>query len=60
MGLKQKNVGIIGCGMIGHKRAMSLDEGSQVSVCCDIQLSKAKQLGVKTLNEKEFMELIGE
>jgi predicted dehydrogenase len=44
MGLKQKNVGIIGCGMIGHKRSISLDEGSQVSVCCDIQLSKAKQL----------------
>ena len=44
MGLKRKGVGIIGCGLIGRKRAISLDERSKVNVCCDIQLSQAKQL----------------
>ena len=44
MGLKKRNVGIIGCGLIGRKRALSLDNKSRVSICCDLQLSRAKQL----------------
>ena len=37
------NVGIIGCGLIGRKRALNI-QSSQIHTVCDIDLSKAKQL----------------
>ena len=37
------NVGIIGCGLIGQKRALSI-KSSQIHTVCDIDLSQAKQL----------------
>ena len=35
------NVGIIGCGLIGRKRALNI-QSSQIHTVCDIDLSKAR------------------
>jgi len=47
-------VGIIGCGLIGQKRAASLGSGGQLVACADINLSRAEQLaqrfGVQALS----------
>lgn len=37
-------VGIIGCGLIGQKRASALGSGGQVVACADINLGRAEQL----------------
>lgn len=37
-------VGIIGCGLIGQKRASALGFGGQVVACADINLGRAEQL----------------
>ena len=34
MDFAQRGIGIIGCGLIGRKRAMSLDSASRVAACC--------------------------
>ncbi len=38
-----KRVGIIGCGLIGHKRAKNL-QGAQLVACADLDIKKAKML----------------
>jgi len=37
-------IGIIGCGLIGQKRAEALGSGGQMVACADIELSRAKVL----------------
>jgi len=37
------NAAIVGCGLIGRKRAQALTGGT-VTVCCDLNLNKARQL----------------
>jgi predicted dehydrogenase len=37
---------IIGCGLIGHKRAASLDE-VQLAACCDVDAGKARALAAR-------------
>jgi predicted dehydrogenase len=37
-------VGIIGCGLIGKKRAASLGVGGRLIACADIDLSRAEEL----------------
>jgi len=48
--MKQLKVGIIGCGLIGNKRAMSiLDLGQdKVTGVCDIDISKSRNLSKLT------------
>ncbi|MFM7615230.1 MAG: Gfo/Idh/MocA family protein, partial [Synechococcales cyanobacterium] len=38
------NIGIIGCGLIGQKRAKSLGEGGRLVACADIDLNRARSL----------------
>ncbi|MBT8562115.1 Gfo/Idh/MocA family oxidoreductase [Polynucleobacter paneuropaeus] len=38
------DVGIIGCGLIGRKRAANLGSGGHLIACADINLSRAEQL----------------
>ncbi|MCZ2207560.1 Gfo/Idh/MocA family oxidoreductase [Cylindrospermopsis raciborskii] len=38
------NIGIIGCGLIGQKRAKSLGEGGRLVACADIDLNRAQSL----------------
>ena len=40
------NVGIIGCGLIGRKRALAL-AGCRLAVCCDSDLSRARSLAAE-------------
>ena len=42
------NVGIIGCGLIGNKRAFSLGKKGRVFACADIDIDKANTLASKT------------
>jgi len=42
--LKVLGVGIIGCGLIGRKRAVSLGSGGRLIACADINLSRAEEL----------------
>ncbi len=37
-------IGLIGCGVIGHKRAKSIALGASLAICCDVELSKAQAL----------------
>src|SRR6185312_14923654 len=37
-------VGIIGCGLIGQKRARTLAGRASLSVCCDVQAGRAEAL----------------
>lgn len=41
------NIGIIGCGLIGNKRAASIYGDNKLVAVCDVDLSKARQLGTK-------------
>ncbi|QWD13020.1 Gfo/Idh/MocA family oxidoreductase [Polynucleobacter paneuropaeus] len=41
---KKLGVGIIGCGLIGQKRAASLGDGGYLVACADIDQSRARQL----------------
>src|SRR5713226_9652663 len=43
MGIQQLNVGIVGCGLIGHKRARGLGPGQLVAVA-DTNLARAESL----------------
>ena len=38
------NIGIIGCGLIGNKRAISVDKNDNILVVCDSDIEKAKKL----------------
>ena len=38
------NIGIIGCGLIGQKRAKSLGEGGRLVACADSDLNRARSL----------------
>jgi len=42
-------VGIIGCGLIGHKRAASLGASAKVVACADLEMSRAGALADKYL-----------
>lgn len=42
--LRALGVGIIGCGLIGQKRASALGSGGHLLACADIDLSRATQL----------------
>jgi len=37
-------VGIVGCGMIGHKRAKALGNGGRLVACADIEMTRAENL----------------
>ena len=39
------NIGIIGCGLIGRKRALNIGVGDKISAVCDINNTSAKELG---------------
>ena len=41
---KSFGIGIIGCGLIGQKRAKSLGEGGSLVACADIDKNRAKSL----------------
>lgn len=41
-------IGIIGCGLIGNKRASSLGKRGKVYACADIDVNKAEKLAAKT------------
>jgi predicted dehydrogenase len=41
-------VGIIGCGMIGQKRAKALGSGGQLVACADIEVDRAESLAKST------------
>ena len=47
------SVGIIGCGLIGQKRAKSLGSGGRLVACADIDVSRAESLA-KGINAKVF------
>lgn len=38
------NVGIVGCGLIGNKRADAITDGNRLTAVCDIDIEKAKKL----------------
>ena len=38
------NIGIIGCGLIGNKRALNINASDQILSVCDIDVAKAKNL----------------
>jgi predicted dehydrogenase len=44
---KVLQVAIVGCGLVGKKRAASLNAG-QLVMCCDMDLSRAEELAQKT------------
>ena len=48
---KPLGVGIIGCGLIGHKRADALGAGRQLVACADKNIERALVLGKKTAAE---------
>lgn len=58
--MKIYNVGIIGCGLIGAKRAKSLGERAKLIACCDIDLKKAKKIAKESnaLIFKDWNDLI--
>ena len=39
---------MIGCGLIGQKRARSIPAGAEISVCCDVEVKKAESLAQHT------------
>jgi len=53
-------IGIVGCGLIGKKRADTLGVGGRLIACADIDISKAKQLAAQhnALPLKDWRELI--
>src|ERR1700756_2620048 len=44
---KALQVAVVGCGLVGKKRAASLNAG-QLVVCCDVDLSRADELAQET------------
>ncbi len=54
------NVGIIGCGLIGNKRALSLSSKDKLISVCDIDKKKAKTLARKTgsIFQENYKDLI--
>ena len=45
MGTQQNlRIAIVGCGLIGQKRAKSITSGASITVCCDVDKSKAAAL----------------
>jgi len=53
---KKYNVGIIGCGLIGHKRALSLGEKGKLIGCYDINPIKSENFS-KEFEIKKFKNL---
>ncbi len=56
------NIGIIGCGLIGNKRANAVTEGHKLYGVCDIEIGKAKKLAAEKdvpFYTDDHMELIG-
>lgn len=41
---KPFGVGIVGCGLIGHKRAKALGQGGQLVACADLDVARAESL----------------
>ena len=41
------NIGIVGCGLIGNKRALSIGANDNIISVCDIDINKAKSLSKK-------------
>ena len=50
---KSFGIGIIGCGLIGQKRAKSLGDGGRLVACADIDKNRAKSLA-ETTNSTAF------
>ena len=48
-------IGIIGCGLIGHKRADSLGEKGRLIACADIDKSRSDRMA-KRFNAKSFQD----
>lgn len=51
---KKWGVGIIGCGLIGQKRAKSLGSGGHLVACADIDITRAKKLAETCVGAKAF------
>ena len=53
-------VGIIGCGLIGHKRADALGAGGQLVACADKDIERTTTLAKKTAAEacKDWQQLL--
>ncbi len=58
--IKPFGVGIVGCGLIGQKRAKALGQGGQLVACADLDVSRAESLarasGAKVL--RDWRELV--
>ncbi len=50
---KPLGVGIVGCGLIGQKRAKALGQGGQLVACADLDVARAESLA-RTSNAKVF------
>ena len=49
------NIGIIGCGLIGNKRALSIGANDNIISVCDVHINKPKSLSknfIKKSNQK--------
>lgn len=44
---KPLHIGIIGCGLIGQKRANALGKGGKLVACADVQINRAEALATK-------------
>lgn len=58
---KPFGVGIVGCGLIGQKRAKALGQGGQLVACADLDVARAESLA-RTSNAKvyrDWRELLG-
>ena len=51
--VKPLGVGIVGCGLIGHKRAKALGQGGQLVACADLDVARAESLA-RTSGSKVF------
>jgi predicted dehydrogenase len=53
-------VGIVGCGLIGQKRAKALGHGGRLVACCDLEVLRAKNLAGTngTLVYRDWRELV--
>jgi predicted dehydrogenase len=58
--VKPFGVGIIGCGLIGQKRAMALGAGGQLVACADIDVGRAENLakGSRARVFRDWRELV--
>ena len=54
---EKKRVAIIGCGLIGQKRANALGRYGRLVACSDITKSRAKKIGKKTMRGWLFLSI---